>query len=198
MHQSSYDEMQDFRTRHLAGRELEPLVILDVGSMDVNGTYHPLFSAPAWKYIGLDMEAGPNVDVVLRNPYAWTEITDNAVDVLISGQALEHVEFFWLTMEEIARVLKPGGLCCIIAPSAGVEHRYPVDCWRFYPDGFRALAYYVELDVISVVTHWQGRGYADDSDTWQDSVLICKKPLHPKLSALKRNISRYARGLRTK
>ena len=28
------------------------------------------------------------------------------------------------------------------APSRGPEHRYPNDCWRFYPDGYRALAKY--------------------------------------------------------
>jgi len=194
MHQSSYDEMQDFRTKYLTGKESENLVILDIGSMDVNGTYHPLFSEPAWEYTGLDMATGPNVDVVPRNPYAWTETASDSVDVLISGQALEHVEFFWLTMQEIARVLKPGGLCCIIAPSGGVEHRYPVDCWRFYPDGFRALARYVEFDTISVVTHWEGRGYSDGSDTWQDTVMICRKPPyalpHARLSTSRQSILR--------
>ncbi len=52
----------------------------------------------------------------------------------------EHTEFFWLTMREMKHALKPGGLCCIIAPSAGPEHQYPVDCWRVYPDGLRAAA----------------------------------------------------------
>ena len=32
MHQSSYDEMQDFRTKYLTGKESENLVILDIGS----------------------------------------------------------------------------------------------------------------------------------------------------------------------
>ena len=33
-----------------------------------------------------------------------------------------------------SRVLVPGGLACIIAPGAQGVHRFPVDCWRFYPD----------------------------------------------------------------
>ena len=76
----------------------------------------------------MDMTPGKNVDIVLPSPYRWRGIESNSVDVLISGQAFEHIEFFWITMLEIARVLKPGGLCCIIAPSGGAEHKYPVDC----------------------------------------------------------------------
>ena len=136
MHLSSYEVMTAFRKECLAGLESENLTILDLGSQNVNGSYKELFNCPHWKYIGMDMSPGNNVDLVLEDPYSWKEIESDSVDVLISGQALEHIEFFWITFQEIARVLKPGGLCCIIAPSSGHEHRYPVDCWRFYPDGF--------------------------------------------------------------
>ena len=37
------------------------------------------------------------------------------------------------------RVLKPAGLLYINAPSNGDYHRYPVDCWRFFPDSGVAL-----------------------------------------------------------
>ena len=40
---------------------------------------------------------------------------------------------------EALRVLKPTGLLYINAPSNGAYHRYPVDCWRFYPDSGVAL-----------------------------------------------------------
>ena len=67
-------------------------------------------------------------------------MADGHYDALISGQAFEHVKFFWLTWMEMVRTLKPGGFIFLIAPSRGPEHRYPVDCWRFYPDSYRALA----------------------------------------------------------
>ena len=92
-------------------------------------------SSDKWEYSGLDVEKGPNVDIVVENPYDW-EIPDSSYDVVISGQAFEHIEFFWLTFLEMARVLKPQGLIILIAPSRGPQHRYPVDCWRFYPDGY--------------------------------------------------------------
>jgi SAM-dependent methyltransferase len=190
MHLSSFDRMQDFRDKYLKDKESETLRIVDLGSQDVNGTYKSLFDHPKWSYQGIDMAPGDNVDLVLQNPYCWKEIPSDSVDVLISGQAFEHVEYFWITMLEVARVLKPGGLACIIAPSGGHEHRYPVDCWRFYPDGFAALAKFASLDVLEVFTQWEPRGYADDSDAWKDSVLIAQKPAPTGLAAMQAAIRR--------
>lgn len=176
MHESSYHKMEDFRRRYLEGREAEALRIYDLGSQDVNGSYRRIFSEPAWRYTGLDMAAGKNVDVVLRTPYAWKEVAGNSTDVVISGQAFEHIQYFWITMLEVARVLKPGGICCILAPSSGPEHRYPTDCWRFYPDGMASLAHFAQLEVIEATTQWEDQGYADGSDWWHDSMLVCRKP----------------------
>jgi SAM-dependent methyltransferase len=164
-----------FRDQYLAARVSDPLRILDLGSQDVNGSYRSLFSYPRWNYVGLDMAMGKNVDIVLRTPYVWNEIASKSADVVISGQAFEHIQYFWITMLEVARVLKPGGMCCIIAPSSGPEHRYPLDCWRFYPDGMASLAHFAQMEVIDAVTQWQDLGYAD-SDCWHDSMLVCRKP----------------------
>ena len=130
MHKSSLDKMLAFRKKYLDSKKNEALLILDLGSLDVNGSYREYFDVFSWTYSGIDMAPGNNVDIVLKNPYNWREIKSNSVDVLISGQAFEHIEFCWITMLEIARVLRPGGMCCIIAPSGGPEHRYPVEPWE--------------------------------------------------------------------
>lgn len=177
MHQSSLDKMLSFRKRYLDERKNDPLLILDLGSLDTNGSYRRYFDIPPWIYWGVDITQGENVDLVLKNPYCWREIKSNSADVLISGQAFEHIEFFWITMLEIARVLKIGGLCCIIAPSGGFEHRYPVDCWRFYPDGFSALARFARLELLEVSTQSVPDSRFDDgSNEWKDTVLVGKKP----------------------
>ena len=176
MHPSSLDKMAAFRRQHLEARRSEPLVIVDLGSHDINGSYRPLFAEPAWHYKGVDLAIGENVDLVLKNPYDWREIATASIDVVISGQAFEHIEFFWETMREIARVLKPAGLCCIIAPSSGPEHRFPIDCWRFYPDGLRAMARYAGLEVLDARTQWQDlEQYDSESNKWHDSVLVARK-----------------------
>jgi SAM-dependent methyltransferase len=175
MHESSFRRMQAFRDAYLASRHTERLRILDIGSQDVNGSYRSLFAQGAWHYVGVDMATGHNVDIVLRNPYDWRELPSGSADVVVSGQAFEHIEFFWISALEIARVLRPGGICCLIVPSAGPEHRYPVDCWRFYPDGLRAMARFAGLDVLRVETDWEGRG-GEGGDLWHDSILVAQKP----------------------
>jgi len=152
------------------------LVVGDVGSYDFTGSYRPLFDAPLWSYHGIDLTAGPNVDVVLESPYKFP-FADEHFDVLVSGQAFEHVKFFWLTWMEMVRTLKSGGFIFLIAPSRGPEHRYPVDCWRFYPDGFRALAEYGGIECLEARTDWDAYPGARGR-IWGDTVGAFAKPPH--------------------
>ncbi|MBN2793026.1 methyltransferase domain-containing protein [Trichloromonas sp.] len=172
MHHSSYRHMERLLDQHAA--KYVSASIFDLGSFDVNGSYRPLFDRPGWVYRGIDLEAGPNVDIVLRDAYRLPLPVDSA-DIFLSGQAFEHIPYFWITFLEVARVLKPGGLFFLIAPSRGPEHRYPVDCWRFYPDGYQALARYAGLEVVEAQTDWQPDS-APDSAPWGDTVGVFRKP----------------------
>ena len=156
----------------------EKIHVLDVGSYDVNGSYKNLFDSSQYEYTGLDMEEGPNVDLIVENPYDWDKIQTDSFDIVISGQAFEHIEFFWITMSEMTRVLKQGGLLCIIAPNGFGKHRYPVDCYRFFSDGMVALARYVSLETLHSHTNCAP---IENSSGWYseksaDSMLIAKKP----------------------
>ena len=136
MHESSYNEMQKFVNGYLDhNRELS---ILEIGSLDLNGSYKPLFDNPKWTYIGLDLIEGKNVDVVSPEPYRYP-FEDGAFDVVVSGSCMEHVEDLHAFIREAARVLKKKGTMCIIAPWVWEEHRYPRDYWRILPDGMKFL-----------------------------------------------------------
>jgi SAM-dependent methyltransferase len=115
------------------------LNILDVGSYDVNGSYRKLFDAPNWNYTGMDVSGGPNVDVVVGDDYNWSVLESERYDVIISGQALEHMNQPWLAAKEIFRLCKRGGIIVIIAPGQCRFHEHPIDCFRFWPDGMRGL-----------------------------------------------------------
>jgi SAM-dependent methyltransferase len=169
VHGSSLENMKRFVDKYLD--HWEDITVLDVGSQDVNGTYKPLFKG--WNYKGLDVCPGNNVDIVVQDSYHWSEVESRSYDVVISGQAFEHIEFPWLTMGEIARVLKPGGFCCIIAPSSGPIH-WEKDCWRFLPYGLAALAKWAKLEVLESYIGWESIKNAED-DQWKDAVLICRR-----------------------
>lgn len=184
MHLSSYQHMGRLAARYL--NPASPLDIIDIGSYDVNGSYRPHFNHSGWRYRGVDLSAGPNVEVVLESPY-HLPFADHSVDVAVSGQAFEHIEFFWLTWLEIVRTLKPGGMIFLIAPSRGPEHRYPVDCWRYYPDGYAALAKYGGLELLEVNTDWDPHP-DPDSAPWGDTVGVFRKPAASAVLNLRRRL----------
>jgi SAM-dependent methyltransferase len=164
--------MRGLKERYLDPRR--PLVVGDIGSHDEGFNYRALFANPGWAYVGVDLFAGTNVDVVMPSPYEFP-FPDEHFDVLISGQTFEHVKFFWLTWMEMVRTLKPGGYIFLIAPSRGHEHRCPVDCWRFYPDGYRALAEYGRIDCLEAHTDWAAYPWARGR-MWGDTVGAFAKP----------------------
>jgi hypothetical protein len=104
---------------------------------------------------------------VTEDPYHWWMIPDNTYDYVISLTAFEHIEFPWLTFLEMVRVTKNNGIIYIIAPSTGGLHPNVLDCWRYFPDGMRALAKWGKVSVIDVIL--------DQKEAWNYCEGIFKK-----------------------
>lgn len=150
--------------------------VVELGSQNVNGSLRDHAPAGA-SYLGLDAASGPGVDRVVV-PGEPLPLDDGCADVVVTSSALEHDPCFWDTFLEMLRLLRPGGLLYINAPSNHAFHRYPADCWRFYPDAGTALAAWarrrgmpVEL-VESFVAKPAAQG-------WSDFVAIFRKPGPP-------------------
>ncbi len=189
MHLSSLQHVERLVQKYLANKS--NLRVVDIGSYDVNGSYKPFFDQPGWHYTGVDLAAGPNVDVVLSSPYKLP-LASHSADVIVSGQAFEHIEYFWLTWLEMARVLKPGGMIFLLAPSRGYEHRHPQDCWRFYPDSYLALANYAGMKLLEVETDWEPHP-DPDSAPWGDTVGVFLQPRMGLLTRLRRRLMQQIR-----
>lgn len=173
MHQSSLENMQRCYDFYVAARQVssgEKLTVVEIGSEEFNGAYRHIFADERFAYVGCDRALGPGVDVVLDDPYKLP-LPDASADYVISGQMLEHCEFFWLSFAEMLRVLKPDGYLFLIAPSGGPIHNYPVDCYRFYPDAFKALARYTGCQLLDL---WH-----DDRGPWKDLVGIFRHSVAP-------------------
>lgn len=171
MHKNSHEKMEWFKNTYL--NKSNNLKILDVGSLDGKGNYNysDIFNEENWTYTGLDFQAGNNVDIVVTDIYNWFEVEDSSYDVIISGQLFEHLEFFWLTMSQIERVLKPGGFVCIIAPSSGPRHGGNTpNCYLFYEDGMKAMAKYVDLEVLHASVDER-----EEAKPWNDACLVARK-----------------------
>jgi SAM-dependent methyltransferase len=123
--------------------------VVEIGSQDVNGSLR-LVCPSEFQYTGVDFVPGKGVDIVLSDPYSLPFDNESA-DIVLSSSCFEHSEMFWVVFLEIMRVLKPSGLFYLNAPSNGAFHRYPVDCWRFYPDSGDALISWAKRNGINAV-----------------------------------------------
>ncbi|MEM5437855.1 class I SAM-dependent methyltransferase [Paraburkholderia diazotrophica] len=147
--------------------------VIEIGSQDVNGGLRG--TAPAsFEYIGVDFVEGKGVDVVLDDPYSLPFESESA-DIILSSSCFEHSEMFWLVFLEIMRVLKPKGLLYMNAPSNGPFHRYPVDCWRFYPDSGRALVTWAKRNAMNVALLESYVSAQVPGDIWNDFVAVFVK-----------------------
>jgi SAM-dependent methyltransferase len=150
--------------------------VIDVGSQDVNGSLKSVCPRKN-RYIGVDFAKGKGVDVVLQDPYKLP-FEDAHADVVVSSSVFEHSEMFWLLFNEILRVLKPAGLFYLNVPSNGFFHRFPVDCWRFYPDSGRALVSWGKrsgFDPMLLESFVGDQGGSTDEGTWNDFVAVFVK-----------------------
>jgi SAM-dependent methyltransferase len=181
MHPSSYKKMESFfRTYEprLPAGPADKRRVLEIGSRSYEGqtSYRRLIGAARYDYTGLDLSHGANVDLVPAMPFVWDELADESFEACISGQSFEHNPYFWVTASEIARVLVPGGYLCLIAPGSGPVHRYPLDCWRFYPDAWSALCALVGLELVEA--YWEPDSVAPlvEGGEWRDAMLVARKP----------------------
>jgi len=69
------------------------------------GTIKTYSKIQKWKYYGLDIEPGPNVDLISKSVYDFG-LKEHFFDVVVSGNTLEHVEAPWLWIQEIKKVVK--------------------------------------------------------------------------------------------
>jgi hypothetical protein len=141
MHPNSLKLMEYFINKYL--KDMKGCTVLDVGARKVRSnqeTYRELFKD--YQYTGMDIVVGSNVDIV------GYENIKVVYDVVISGQTIEHVEQPWEFLTDLKKYFKT--YICIIAPWHGHEHRYPVDTFRYLPDGMRALFKYAGIKELEI------------------------------------------------
>ena len=176
-------------------------VVADIGSQNVNGSLKDV-CPPEVEYIGIDFCPGNGVDVILNDPYKLP-FDDGSVDIVVCSSVFEHSQFFWLLYLEIMRILKPAGLFYLNVPSNGYIHRYPVDCWRFYPDSGLALVGWAERNGYSPALLESFTGEKDclsiENDAWNDFVAVFVKDIRYReeyKGRIIQSIDKYANAFR--
>lgn len=126
--------------------------VLEIGSLNINGTARDYFKADSW--IGIDMVAGKDVDKVMNAHDIWleSEWRDN-FDAIVCMNTLEHDDKFWITLEQINKVLKKGGYFIFAQPTIEFPiHSHPDDYWRVTESAVRKVIFegFTILDIETV------------------------------------------------
>lgn len=123
---------------------------LDVGC---GSKPYALLFKNATEYIGMDMEksghkhADSSIDVYYdgtRFPFE-----PNSFDSLVFFEVLEHVFNPDTFLEQITRVVKPGGHCLITIPFMWGEHEQPYDYARYSSFGLKHLFDTHKLEIVA-------------------------------------------------
>jgi SAM-dependent methyltransferase len=169
MHKSAYEIGAKFLDRYMAA---EMKSVLEVGAFDVNGSLKD-FKRDGCEWLGVDLEPGKGVDMVIERANKLP-FEDNSFDLVVATSVFEHDPTFWLTFNEMLRVVKPEGFIYICAPSNGWVHRYPMDVYRFYPDAGIGLVEwgrreFPELELVESFISER------DGDIWNDFCAVFSK-----------------------
>jgi SAM-dependent methyltransferase len=104
--------------------------VLDVGC----GLKPYSYILPEARWFGIDVYDGPKVDLVIDGTNKW-DIPNDEFDAVLCTEVLEHAISPQLVIQEIWRVLKPGGFAIVTTPFIYGIHGEPDDFRRYTPYG---------------------------------------------------------------
>lgn len=106
--------------------------LLDVGAGDCQ--YKPLFIGRC-KYISQDIGGKDDNftydQIDIRSEIYNIPLPNESVDIILCTQVLEHLKYPTQALQEMHRLLKPGGKLYLSVPFASEEHMMPYDYFRY-------------------------------------------------------------------
>lgn len=129
-------------------------------------------------FVGIDIREGPGVDIVQDlEKFPWP-LPDNSVSLAVASHVVEHIDPHGFTfvnfMNEVWRVLKPGGHFMISTPYAGSQGYFqdPTHCnpcneitWCYFDPLDGSRLYYIykpkPWKIVPGTLFWQSQGFME-------------------------------------
>ncbi|WP_083494632.1 methyltransferase domain-containing protein [Pyrodictium occultum] len=149
----------EFFIEYARAEEFKGKKVLEVGSRYVNGSVRPLIEKyfQPKEYIGVDIEPGKFVDLVLPAERLLEYFGPESFDVVISTELLEHVVDWRLVVNNMKGVLKRGGYIYITTRSRSFPyHAYPYDFWRYEIEDMKRI--FADFNIIKLEKDHQAPG----------------------------------------
>lgn len=113
--------------------------ILEIGSRARSGITRRDRLPKDCEYVGFDILAGENVDVVGDAHALASRFDRGSFDAVFSISVFEHLAMPWKACLEINRVLKPGGLLFVSSHQTFPLHEVPWDFFRFSDQAWHGM-----------------------------------------------------------
>lgn len=137
------------------------LNILEIGSLDINGSVRSIFAQHAATYLGVDVQSGPGVDLVID---AAGMDTGPVFDVVVCAEVFEHApEWREIVLRAHGNLVEGGIFIATMAgegrpPHSAIDEN-PIRDWEYYanvtgPELKEALKpfAYAEVDILNTDT----------------------------------------------
>ena len=124
--------------RHAADIQGHVLSIGSGNDEDNEGGYYRNYFKNCSSYKTSEVTDEFNCDMVI-DVRSMPEIEDESFDCVYCSGVLEHVDNHLAALDEITRILKPGGILLLGLPFRQAIHLAPTDYWRFTEFGIRHM-----------------------------------------------------------
>jgi SAM-dependent methyltransferase len=109
------------------------------------------------QYTGLDIATALVYDNAVVPDFTWDGVTmpfeDNSFDTIMATEVLEHCPDAHRIINEMKRVVKPGGLIFFTVPFLWNLHEVPHDEFRYTPFALRRIFNECELEKVELFAH---------------------------------------------
>ncbi len=106
-------------------------VFLELGARGPTSAAQRAMLDPRWRYIGTDIETGPNVDLVCDAHEIASALPHGSVGFCYSNSVMEHLLSPERVVTEVNALLRPGGLFFAFVPGSWPLHAEPWDYQRY-------------------------------------------------------------------
>jgi hypothetical protein len=128
--------------------------VIEFGALNINGSVRELFEqADVDSYTGLDIVAGPGVDIV-GDATSFTTSLDQRYDVVVCCEVFEHLPNWHEIIERSAECLVPRGLLILTMAGLGRDPHSAVDGGPLQPG-----EHYANIDGEELVTTLHAAGF---------------------------------------
>ena len=106
--------------------------VLEIGGHRLSKCAIDLFPEPRFRYHDLNLVASDIPNTIIADITGCADvIPDASFDVVFSSDVFEHIDRPWLAAQEIARILRPGGIAITHTLFSWRNHPCPIDYWRY-------------------------------------------------------------------